>query len=68
MGSASITAHLAQKIFRGNDLYYCRSENVFAISATDSQSELRSAAEDMVASAAWAKLQAERTAWAKRLP
>jgi hypothetical protein len=41
---AAITAHLAQKIFRGNDLYYCRSENVFAISATDSQSELRSAA------------------------
>jgi ParB family chromosome partitioning protein len=65
---AAITAHLAQKIFRGNDLYYCRSENVFAISATDSQSELRSAAEDMVASTAWAKLQAERTAWAERLP
>jgi ParB family chromosome partitioning protein len=65
---AAITAHLAQKIFRGNDLYYCRSENVFAISATDSQSELRSAAEDMEASAAWAKLQAERTAWAERLP
>ncbi len=57
---AAITAHLAQKIFRGNKLYYCRSENVFAISATDSQSELRSAAEDMEASAAWAKLQAER--------
>ena len=65
---AAITAHLAQKIFRGNDLYYCRSENVFAISATDSQSELRSAAEDMEGSAAWAKLQAERTAWAERLP
>lgn len=65
---AAITAHLAQKIFRGNDLYYCRSENVFAISTTDSQSELRSAAEDMEASAAWTKLQAERTAWAERLP
>ena len=38
------------------------------MSATDSQAELRSAAEDMVASAAWAKLQAERTAWAERLP
>ncbi|MBL8439025.1 MAG: ParB N-terminal domain-containing protein [Zoogloeaceae bacterium] len=65
---AAITAHLAQKIFRGNDLYYCRSENVFAITATDSQSELRSAAEDLEASAAWSKLQAERTAWAGRLP
>ncbi len=65
---AAITAHLAQKIFRGNDLYYCRSENVFAINATDSQSELRSAAEDMEASAAWAKIQTERTAWAERLP
>jgi ParB family chromosome partitioning protein len=65
---AAITAHLAQKIFRGNDLYYCRSENVFAINATDSQSELRSAAEDMEASAAWAKIQTERTVWAERLP
>lgn len=65
---AAITAHLAQKILRSNGLYYCRSENVFAISATDSQSELRSAAEDMEESAAWAKLQAERTAWAERLP
>jgi ParB family chromosome partitioning protein len=54
--------------FPGNDLYYCRSENVFAVSATDSQSELRSAAEDMEASAAWTKLQAERAAWAERLP
>jgi hypothetical protein len=66
---AAITAHLAQKIFRGNDLYWLpRPENVFAISATDSQSEMRSAAEDMEESAAWAKLQAERTAWAERLP
>ena len=65
---AAITAHLAQKIFRGNDRYHCRSESVFAITATDSQSELRSAAVDVEASAAWAKLQAERTAWAVRLP
>ncbi len=65
---AALTAHLAQKIFRNSVDCYQRTENVFAITATDSQSELRSAADDIEVSAAWAKLQAERAAWAERLP
>lgn len=65
---AAITAHLVQTIFRRDIDTYRRAESVFAISATDSQADLRSAAEDMESSAAWAKLQAERVSWAGRLP
>ena len=64
----AITAQLAEKIFTANMRSFHRTENVFAITATDSQSELHSAAEDIEASAAWAKIQTERTAWAERLP
>lgn len=65
---AAITAHLAQKIFSDTVRYYPRTENVFAITATDSQFDLRSAAEDIEGSAAWTKVQSERAAWAERLP
>ena len=64
----AITAQLAEKIFTDNMRCFHRTGNVFAITATDSQSELRSAADDIEASAAWAKIQTERTAWAERLP
>ena len=65
---AAITAQLAQKVFRDNDHRYYRLEPVFAITATDSQFDLRSAADDMEASVAWVKVNAERAAWAERLP
>ncbi|MFY9327589.1 MAG: hypothetical protein WAO76_06155, partial [Georgfuchsia sp.] len=64
----AITAQVAGEIFTDNMRCFQRTEKVFAITATDSQSDLRSAAEDMEASAAWVKVQAERTAWAERLP
>ncbi|MFY9328865.1 MAG: hypothetical protein WAO76_12750, partial [Georgfuchsia sp.] len=65
---AALTAHLAQTVFHGGMIGYRRTDNVFAITATDSQAELRSAAEDIQSCAAGAKLNVERSAWAKRLP
>ncbi len=65
---AALTAQLAQKVFRDNDHRYHRAEPVFAITATDSEFELRSAADDLESCAAWTKVQAERAAWAERLP
>jgi ParB family chromosome partitioning protein len=65
---AALTAQLAQSIFRDDARGYHRPETVFAITAADSQSDLQAAAEDMQASAAWARVQAERTSWAARLP
>ncbi|MBE0548569.1 MAG: ParB N-terminal domain-containing protein [Rubrivivax sp.] len=65
---AALTAQLAQLIFRDDARGYQRPETVFAITAADSQSDLQAAAEDMQGSAAWARVQAERTSWAARLP
>lgn len=65
---AALTAQLAQKVFRDSDHRYYRLEPVFAIIATDSEFELRSAADDLESCAAWTKVQAERAAWAERLP
>lgn len=65
---AALTAHLAQMVFHGGMIGYRRTEKVFAITATDSQAELRSAAEDIQSCTAWAKLNAERSAWTERLP
>lgn len=65
---AAITAHLVGKIFQHELRFDYRSENVLSITATDRESDLRSAAEDMEAGPAWAKLQAERAAWIERLP
>jgi ParB family chromosome partitioning protein len=65
---AALTAHLTQKVLRDALPGAYRSANVLAISATDSLHELRSAAEDFEASAAGARLQAERSAWIERLP
>ena len=65
---AALTAQLAQKVFRDNDHRYHRLEPVFAITATDSEFELRSAADDLESCAAWTKVRAEHAAWAERLP
>lgn len=65
---AALTAQLAQLIFRDDARSYHRPETVFAITAADSQSDLKAAAEDLQGSAAWARVQAERTSWAARLP
>lgn len=65
---AALTAQLAQLIFRDDARGYQRPETVFAITAADSQSDLQAAAEDIQGSAAWARVQAERTSWAARLP
>ncbi len=65
---AALTAQLAQKVFRDNDHRYYRLDPVFAITATDSEFELRSAAEDLESCAAWKKVQSERAMWAELLP
>ena len=65
---AALTAHLAQKVLRDALPGVYRSADVLAITATDKLHELRSAAEDIEASAAGARLQAERGAWIERLP
>lgn len=65
---AAITAHLAQKVFRDQLRFDYRCDSVLAITATDSQFDLRAAAEDLEGSPAWTKLQAEREAWLSRLP
>jgi len=65
---AALTAQLAQKVFRDNDCRYYWQEPVFGITAMDSSHELRSAADDLEGCAAWARVQAERDAWAERLP
>jgi ParB family chromosome partitioning protein len=64
----SITAHLAGRLFEHDLSFDYRAERVLAISATDHTGEMRAAAEDIEASPAWARLQAERAAWADRLP
>jgi len=65
---AAITAQLAQTVFRDDARSYERPEQVFAITVEDSQRDLQAAAEDMQASVAWERVQAERAAWAGRLP
>jgi ParB family chromosome partitioning protein len=65
---AALAAHLAQKVLRDALQGAYRSANVLAITATDNGRELRSAAEDVEASPAGVRLQAERSAWIERLP
>jgi ParB family chromosome partitioning protein len=65
---AAVTAHLAGKIFQHDLEFDHRAKDVLSISATDGASDLRAAAEDMEASPAWARLQADRAAWIERLP
>ena len=65
---AALTAQLAREVFRTDDHLCGRSEPFFALTATDSRLDLRSAAADVESSTAWMKMQAERAAWAERLP
>jgi len=64
----AITAQLAQKLFL-NHGYRCHQQDpVLAITATDSQSDLRAAADDIETSPAWLRMDAERRTWADKLP
>jgi ParB family chromosome partitioning protein len=64
----AITAQLAQKLFL-NHGYRCHQQDpVLAITATDSQSDLRAAADDIETSPAWLRMDAERRAWADKIP
>lgn len=64
----AITAQLAQKLLLNHDYRYNQQDQVLAISATDSQSALLSAADDMEASAAWLQMDSERKAWSDQMP
>lgn len=57
-----------QKLVLNHDYRYHQQDQVLAISATDSQSALLSAADDMEASAAWLQMDSERKAWADQMP
>jgi len=65
---AAITAHLAAKLLVDG---YCRhygNDDALTVSATNAHASLPSEADDMKTSAAWQKMDAERAAWAARLP
>ena len=64
----AITAQLAQKLFLNHDYRCHQQDTVLAITATDSQSDLRVAADDIETSPAWLRMDAERRAWADKLP
>lgn len=64
----AITAQLAQKLLLNHDYRYRQQDQVLAISVTDSQSALLSAADDMEVSAAWLQMDSERKAWADQMP
>lgn len=65
---AAITAHLAGKLLVDGYRRHCGSDDVLTVSATSTHSSLHSEADDMKASPAWQKMEAERVAWAGRLP
>lgn len=64
----AITAHLADKLFEHDLSFDHSAQRMLSISATDMAFDLRTAAEDMESSPAWALLCAEREAWKQRLP
>lgn len=65
---AAITAHLAGKLLVDGYRRHYGSDDVLTVSATSTHSSLHSEADDMKASAAWQKMDAERAAWVARLP
>ncbi|MDR3368825.1 ParB/RepB/Spo0J family partition protein [Rhodoferax sp.] len=65
---AAITAHLAVKLLVDGYLRHYGSDDVLTVSATNTHASLSSEADDMKTSAAWQKMEAERAAWAARLP
>jgi len=64
----ALTAQLAQKLFLSRDYRYHQQPQVLDVSVTDSQSALQSAADDIEDSPAWLRMEAERSAWAQKLP
>jgi ParB family chromosome partitioning protein len=55
-------------MFLSRDYRYHQHPQVLDVSVTDSQSALQSAADDIEASPAWLRMEAERSAWAQKLP
>ena len=65
---AALTAHLTLKLLVEPVHGACRVPSLLAISATGNQHELRGAADDIDASEAGQRLEADRTVWIERLP
>lgn len=65
---AAITAHLAGKLLIDGYRRHYGSDDALTVSATNIHASLSSEADDMKTSAAWQKMDAERAAWAARLP
>jgi len=65
---AAITAHLAVKLLVDGYRRHYGSDDALTVSATNTHASLPSEADDMKTSAAWQKMDAERAAWAARLP
>jgi ParB family chromosome partitioning protein len=65
---AAITAHLAVKLLVDGYRRHYGNDDVLTVGATNTHVSLPSEADDMKASAAWQKMDAERATWAARLP
>ena len=65
---AALTAHLAVKLMKDGFRRYFAGADALTVSATDTHENLRREAEDMADSAAWKKLDAERSALAAQMP
>jgi ParB family chromosome partitioning protein len=65
---AAITAHLAVKLLVDGYRRHYGNDDVLTVGAPNTHVSLPSEADDMKASAAWQKMDAERATWAARLP
>ncbi len=65
---AAITAHLAVKLLVDGYRRHYGNDDALTVSATNMHANLHAEADDMQATAAWQKVDAERAAWAARLP
>ena len=65
---AALTAHLAVKLMQDGFRRYFGGADALTVSATDTHENLRREAEDMVDSAAWKKVDAERSSWLAQMP
>jgi ParB family chromosome partitioning protein len=64
----ALTAHLAVKLMQDGFRRHFGGADALTVSATDTHENLRRETEDMADSAAWKKLDAERSAWVARMP
>jgi len=64
----AITAHLAVKLLVDGYRRHYGNDDALTVSATNTHVSLPTDADDMKTSAAWQKMDAERAAWAARLP